>query len=204
MTQMNVQLKKACRNKGITGISKMNKKTLIKTLAMNMGDLYDFKEYNDILYLILIYIPKSSWCKISQVSKTYNKVIREIGFSPWYCVCPRCELLIHRGEFDIKKDISSQPIYKNQKDFISVLKSKLNVSCHTVEYAIKVVQFYDIFCSIAQNIHIIKNGKLKDAIFQKLLEMQNCIYSDILRQKMSNIIGNNFMEILSPFLIRKE
>ena len=203
LTQMNIsQLRKACRTKGIYGVSRMNKKNLRKTLITSMGDLYEFKENNDILYIILSeYISEVYWCQVSQVSKTYNKVMREVGFSPWYCMCPRCEALVLKGEYDIKRDISWQPLYNNTKDYIHVINNSLNMIKNTIEYNNKAIEFYDMFCSIAMNMWIFEfYPKLKISIFITLINMKNDKNVDLNIRKLSILISKLFFPIIFPDL----
>lgn len=194
LTQMNIpQLRKLCRAKGLYGVSKMNKKTLRKILAVAMGDLYEFKEHNDILYIILRdYMPESYWCQLAQVSKTYNKVVREVGFSPWYCICPRCEASIHRGEFNVQKDILWQPVY-DINDYSMVLRNSFSKIRNTVEYHNKIVECYDIFCSIARNRWIIEEYPLfRNAVLKKVLDMKNDKNTEII----IDLLGSIFFDLL--------
>lgn len=203
LTQMNIpQLKKACREKGICGVSKMNKKELRKALATTMGDIYEFKENNDILFLILSkYIPEMYWCQVSQISKTYNKVMREAGFSPWYCMCPRCEALVHKGEYNTEIDILWQPVYDNKDDYVTVLEHLLIKVENVSGYINRTVECYDIFSSIARNKWIFDYyTKFKDAVYTTLIKMIIDKNIDVNVRKMNILLGKTFLPIIFPEL----
>lgn len=195
------QLRSICRHKRIYGVSKMNKKTLRVVLAKNMGELYEFKEYNDILYIILSqYIPQEYWCKIGQVSKTYKKIIDEIGFSPWYCMCSRCEAAVLKGEYCIYNDLRWFKVFDDKRYYISVLRWYLDNIENEKIYYNKVKIFYDMFCSITVNKKLmVRCAGLEEQVRIKLVEM-----STIPVLKTSNIhilnriLGNIFLGLIFP------
>lgn len=188
------QLKKACREKGMRGVSKLNRHVLRKRLAESMGDIYEFKEHNDILYMILQHLPEEHWCKAAQVSKTYKKVMVEVGFSPWYCMCPRCEAAVLKGDYCVQRDISLCESFDKKEDMVAVLNHNMNRCQDTSEYYWKASICYDLFSLVTKNIWFAKQDPNFCLAFMfKLGDMRRCIDTNN-SGKLTRLLGNIFTD----------